>query len=273
MNFDPLKDSEFEKFRKLIYELAGINLSNEKKALVSGRLQKRLRHYQISSYGKYYDIVTGGDDLEKQILVNLLTTNETYFYREPDHFEFVKNHILQNWPEKRSFRVWSAASSTGEEAYTLAFYLAKFLRGENWEIVGTDINEEVVAKSGRGQYPMQRAENIPKEVLRNYCLKGVRSQEGTFLIRKFLRDKVNFYKMNLLEPNRDLGKFNLVFLRNVMIYFNRETRIKVVENILPYMYDDAYLIVGHAESLYGISGQIKAFRPTIYQKTQILEQI
>ncbi len=266
MIFEQLKDQDFKEFQKLLFELSGISLSNEKKALVSGRLQKRLRHYQLESYSEYLKIIRSGDEAEIQTMLNLLTTNETYFYREPDHFDILKNQIWPNWKGNAVFRVWSAASSTGEEAFTIAFTLAEAVPERPWEIFGSDINEDVVERAAQAVYPMSRSENIPKQILKKYCLKGVRSQEGMFLIKNELRRKVHFQKENLLQITPAIGKFDVIFLRNVMIYFNNETRKKVIENLIPHLHDDGFLIVGHSESLFGVTNELKTVRPTVYQK-------
>ncbi len=264
MDIRPLKDEEFNKFKALIYKLAGINLSEEKKALVSGRLQKRLRFYSLFTYNDYYSLVTKDNPVELQMMVDLLTTNETYFYREPDHFDFLAE-LAKKWPAKSQLRIWSGACSSGEEAYTCAFVLSENMQSNNWEIVGTDISEKVLAKAQNALYPIARADNIPKPILRKYCLKGVRSQIGTFRIQDELRKKVSFRYLNLLEDMSSIGKFDIIFLRNVMIYFDRQTRQKVIEGIIGQMNPDAYLILGHAESLLGVTTKVKTVRPTIYK--------
>ncbi len=263
-----ITDQEFALFQRLIYKIAGISMSDAKKVLLVGRLQKRLRHYNLDSFSAYYRMLSRPEHTgELQTMVDLLTTNETYFFREPKHFEFLRDEVLPHHSGPAPFRVWSAASSTGEEAYTLAMLLAEHLRSAPWEIVGSDISTQVLEKARRGHYPMGRNEGIPPKFLTKYCRKGVRSQEGTFLIAAELRSNVSFYHINLTQPiSEDIGKFNTIFLRNVMIYFDLETKRQVVQNILPRLLPGGYFVIGHSESLNGISDGLRQIRPTIYQK-------
>jgi chemotaxis protein methyltransferase CheR len=183
MSESAITDQEFGLFQRLIYKLAGISLSDAKKVLLVGRLQKRLRHYQLDSFSQYYRMLATGEHPEElQTMVDLLTTNETYFFREPKHFDFLREEILANRRSPSTFRVWSAASSTGEEAYTLAMLLAENLKDAPWEIVGSDISTQVLEKARRGHYPIERNEGIPPALLGKYCLKGVRSLDGKFVL-------------------------------------------------------------------------------------------
>jgi chemotaxis protein methyltransferase CheR len=261
-----LSDPEFRLFRDMMYALAGIHLSDAKKQLVAGRLAKRLRHFGLESYRAYFARLQQ-DAAERQMAVDLLTTNETYFFREPRHFEFLRDEIIRNRRSPAPFRVWSAASSTGEEAYTLAMLLADTLSSSPWEIVGSDISTQVLAKAEAAHYPMERNEGIPPDYLVKYCLKGVRAQSGTFLIAPELRRRVRFVQINLTLPvEADIGEFDVIFLRNVMIYFDMETKRKVVANLLPRLKRGGHLIIGHSETLNGIQQGLEAVRATIYRK-------
>lgn len=268
MTDSPITDQEFALFQRLIYKIAGISLSDVKKVLLVGRLQKRLRHYDFGSFTQYYRMLASGEHPEElQVMVNLLTTNETYFFREPKHFDFVRDEVLAKRRHSGIFRVWSAASSTGEEAYTLAMLLSEHLPNAAWEVFGSDISTQVLEKARRGHYPLGRHEGIPERFMSKYCLKGVRSQEGTFLIAAALRERVSFEQVNLtLSVPSDVGMFEVIFLRNVMIYFDMETKRKVVQNLLPHLARGGHFIIGHSETLNGISEGLKAIRPTIYQK-------
>lgn len=259
--------NEFQKFKRWLYETAGIDLKETKLKLVEGRLACRLKHYQLSSYGKYFDMITTkGEVTEAQMAIDLLTTNETYFFREPQHFEFLKTDILSKAPKGVNFRLWCAASSTGEEPYTLAMTLAEGLSTTPWQIVASDINLQVLEKARTGHYAMQRGHNIPTHLLHKYCLKGVRSQQDTFLINKELRNKIQFKQVNLINLLPDIGRFDVIFLRNVMIYFDNETRGKVVNKIANLLKPGGYLFVSHSESIVGISEQLKIVQPSIFVK-------
>lgn len=263
-----LSDAEFSQFQKLIYKIAGISLSDAKKVLLAGRLSKRVRHYQMSSFAEYYRMVSGpqaGGEL--QVMVDLLTTNETYFFREGKHFDFLRQRILAGRPAGRQFDVWSAACSTGEEVYTIAMVLADELGIDGpWSIMGSDISTQVLRMASGGHYPMERTRGMPPEYLKKYCLKGVREQEGTFLIDPRLRNHVRFSQVNLNEKLPDVGSFDVIFLRNVMIYFDQETKRKVVAQLSQRLKPGGYFIIGHSETLNGINETLRAVQPTIYVK-------
>lgn len=264
-----ITDQEFALFQRLIYKLAGIHLSEAKKVLLVGRLGRRLKALNLSTYSEYYRLLSSDKDPDElQRMVDLLTTNETYFFREPQHFDFLKNQILPQAPLQPPFRIWSAACSSGEEPYTLSMVLAEYRRGP-WEIVASDISTVVLDKARKGHYPLERHEGIPPSFLNKYCLKGVRAQAGTFLVAKELRDKVTFRQVNLTQPTpSDLGEFHVIFLRNVMIYFDTETKRKVIDNLLPRLKPGGYFIIGHSESLNGVTDKLRALQPTIYCKPQ-----
>lgn len=263
-----ISDQEFALFQRLIYRLAGISLSDAKKVLLVGRLGKRLRHYGLERFGDYYRLLANGEHPEElQTMVDLLTTNETYFFREPAHFEFLREFAAAR--RGTPFRIWSGACSSGEEPYTMALVLAETLGlSAPWEIVASDISMTVLERARAGLYPLERAEGIPPALLRKYCLKGVREQAGNFLIGNELRERIDFRQLNLvaLDP-RNLGHFDAIFLRNVMIYFDNETKHKVIANMVPHLKADGRFIVGHSESLNGITNELVVLRPTLYKRT------
>lgn len=264
-----ITDQEFTLFQRLIYKIAGISLSDSKKILLVGRLARRLKQYDFATFTQYYRMLATGEHPEEvQTMVDLLTTNETYFFREPKHFEFLRDEIIAKRKSPATFRVWSAASSSGEEIYTLAMVLADSLPNTPWEVVGSDISTQVLAKAATGHYSLARTEGIPPAFMKKYCLKGVRSHAGTFLIAPELRKRTSFYQINLTQPiDADIGEFEVIFLRNVMIYFDPETKAKVVNHLLPRLKRGGYFIIGHSETLNGLKiGPLDAIRPTIYRK-------
>ena len=269
-----VSDQEFALFRKLIYRLAGINMADSKKPLLAGRLTRRLRHHGLESFRDYYTLVTRTEHSDElQLMVDLLTTNETYFFREAAHFDYLQTFAASR--RGRPFRVWSGASSSGEEPYTIAMVLAETLgMAANWEIVASDISLSMLEKAHAGLYPMERGKGIPPELLKKYCLKGVREQQGNFLVDAKLRERVDFRHINLISPTtRDLGQFDLIFLRNVMIYFDNDTKRKVVSNMLPHLREDGTFIVGHSETLTGITDALSAMRPTLYCQPHMRAQL
>jgi chemotaxis protein methyltransferase CheR len=262
-----ITDQEFGQFRQFLLEAAGISLSPAKKPLVSSRLAKRLQYHGLESYGDYYELLAAGTvPHELQTAIDLLTTNETYFFRKPKHFNFLREKIASLKSGAGAVRGWSAASSSGEEAYTIAMVLAETLGTQPWEIVGTDISSRVVARAQSGHYPMERAKNIDPQMLRRYCMKGTGAQAGTFLISRDLRKRVSFRQANLNAALPDLGMFDFVFLRNVMIYFDLPTKQQVVRRVLPHLKPGGYLMVSHSESLNGVSDAVKSVAASIYRK-------
>lgn len=257
---------EFGAFRELIHRIAGISLAPAKRELVRGRLAKRLKHNGLESYADYFKLLCGKGSAELQIAVDLLTTNETYFFREPKHFEFLRDKVLAAHPRGVPFRVWSAASSSGEEAYSIAMELADALGDAPWEIVGSDLSTRVLQRARSGHYAMARADNIPSALLKRHCLKGVGPEDGTFIIKPELRRRVRFVQVNLNEPLPELGKFDLVFLRNILIYFENDTKRKVLARIEPLLKAGGILMVSHSETLNGITGNLNVLQPAIYRK-------
>jgi len=262
-----ITDCEFNSFRDFIYEYAGIRLSNEKKTLVTSRLSKRLRHYSLSSFQEYFDLIMSSPpDGERQMTVDLLTTNETYFFREPKHFNFLEKEILSKRKSGKMLRIWSAASSSGEEAYSIAMLLDDVMGKQPWEIFGSDISSRVLKKAQKGHYLQCRIDGIPQEYLQKYCLKGTGEHEGTLLIDRALRQRVTFSAVNLKCPLGNVGFFDVIFLRNVLIYFDLETKRKIVSKLVDKLQRGGYLFIGHSESLKGINDNLDAVIPTVYRK-------
>lgn len=263
----PITDQEFSQFQRFIFDAAGISLSSSKKALVSGRLAKRLQHCGLTSYGAYFKLLMSGQASDEvQTAIDLLTTNETYFFREPKHFEFLRDLATGAAKNAQPLRVWSAASSTGEEAYSIAMLLADCMGSTHWEVIGSDISTQVLQDAATGHYTLQRARNIPPAYLKRFCLKGTGPHQGTLLIERNLRSKVRFVQVNLNAPLPNLGSFDLIFLRNVMIYFNDDTKRQVVARVLSLLKPGGHFCVGHSETLNGITQAVQALAPSIYRK-------
>jgi chemotaxis protein methyltransferase CheR len=267
MDLRPITDSELAQFQRFIYEAAGISMSSSKKALVMGRLGKRLAQHQLQNFGQYFNLLTSGDyPDEVQKAVDLLTTNETYFFREIKHFDFLRIQATAAANRSKPFRVWSAASSSGEEAFSIAMVLADCLASTPWEILGTDISTKVLEGAQRALYTMERARHIPPAYLKRFCLKGFGANEGHLLIDRSLRSRVLFRYLNLNVPLPILGQFDFIFLRNVMIYFNDETKREVVARVISTLKPGGHFCVGHSESLNSITQSVFAVAPSIYCK-------
>lgn len=271
-NHPVMTDKEFELFKVLMSDVAGINFKASKRHLVMGRLAKRLREYQLSSFEQYYELVTQDrTGHEFHCMVDLLTTHETSFFREPHHFEFITQKILPAVCDKispaRPLRIWSAASSTGEEAYSVAMLLMDRLGPDKpWEIVASDISRGSLQSAQRGVYLMDKVASLPNYYLKRYFLKGVGSKSGTVQVAPELRKRVRFCQVNLTGNAAQLGQFNVVFLRNVLIYFDQQTKRQVIAQMARRIGDKGWLFIGHSESLSGLSNGFKIAGPTTYQK-------
>ncbi len=263
-----LKDHEFRQFQNMIHSVAGIHMSDVKKALIGGRLSKRLKHHNLSSYGEYFDYLSR-ERREMQVAVDLLTTNETYFFREPKHFDLLRGRVIPDLlGDNREFRIWSGACSSGEEPYSLAMTLADSLGDRPWSVLGSDISSRVLHKARSGHYDLDAAGKIPRPYLIRHCLKGVGAQEGTFLIDPKLRERVRFQQINLNTELPELGEFDVIFLRNVMIYFNADTKRQVLRRMLPKLRPGGYFIVSHSESLNGVTDALRPIVPSVYRKPE-----
>lgn len=266
MSVITVTDQEFCQFQKLIYDIAGIALSPAKKPLVSGRLAKRLSHHGVSSYSDYFQLLKReGMRGELQMAVDLLTTNETYFFREQKHFDFLREQVLPHCRSGRPFRVWSAACSSGQEPYSLAMLLADVLGDMPWQIFASDISTRVLERARLAQYAIEQAEKVPRSYLSRYCLKGVGRHSGSFIVDRALRERVEFAQVNLNQPLPQLGEFDVIFLRNVMIYFDTETKRQVLLRLSAQLRRGGHLIVGHSESLSGLTEDMVVVRPSIYR--------
>lgn len=256
---------EFGWLARFLHTLTGIDLKPGKEAMVMGRLDRRLRHFGDASYAAYFRRVSGGDELETRLLVDLLTTNETSFFREPAHFEFLDRWLAER-PRTQKVRVWSAASSSGEEVWTIAMTLAERLGTDgDWEVLGTDISSRVLETAQRALYPVEAAERIPAHLLRKYCLRGRDEFDGYLAISPALTRHARFRSANLINLPADLGTFDVVFLRNVMIYFNAETKAQLVGNVEGLIRPGGVLFVSHSESINGLGSGLRTVQPSVYR--------
>jgi chemotaxis protein methyltransferase CheR len=270
----PLTAREFARFQATIYREAGIRLAAGKEALLVGRLTRRLRALGLDSFGAYHDLVAA-DPAERTRMLEAVCTHETHFFREPRHFELLERTLLPEWRRKaaageraRRARVWSAAASSGQEAYTLAMVLDHHLpAAEGWEveIMATDLSERVLEQARTALYPVEKAVEIPAPYLKKYMLRGTRTQEGWMKVGPEAAGKVSFSRVNLNEAVYPVsGRFDLVFCRNVLIYFDRASRTGVIDRLLDRLEPGGLLFLGHAESLNGITGRVRSVAPTVY---------
>jgi len=267
--FDELRpptDREFRLFQQLVYETAGIHLGPAKRALLSGRLSRRVRELGFRTFGAYYDFLKSNRDSEECELLDRITTNETSFFREPRHFEFLRNRVV---PERgrSSIRIWSAGCSTGEEPYSIAMTLREALVPEGQiEIVATDLSRRVLDRASSAEWPSSESRAIPQDLLRKYMLKGIGPNAGKFKAQPELRQLVRFLRLNLNQPvyagvPSDL---DAIFCRNVLIYFDARSKRAVIERLVSRLRRGGHLFIGHAESLVGVDAAMRCVEPTVY---------
>ncbi|MBB4844800.1 chemotaxis protein methyltransferase CheR [Paucibacter oligotrophus] len=267
-----LSPQSFTAITDLFHRISGIRLTEAKRALVQSRLQKLAADSGESDLNVFVQKMVRGQLSEDMLVsvVDKLTTNETYFFREPAHFEDLARRAGAHRATGGAggageFLVWSGASSSGEEAYSIAMVLADKLGTAPWTIHGTDLSTTVVDSARQGLYPMERARDTSKDYLRRFCLRGEGPYEGQLLIMKELRARVKFQCANLMQPLPALPLFDVIFLRNVLIYFDASAKRAIVERVIERLKPGGVLYPGHAESLAALDLPLKAIAPAIYQ--------
>lgn len=257
-----LSPASFQLVTDLFHRVSGIRLGPAKQPLVAGRLQRLAQAAGERDMDAYIArLVSGGNAGEITRVIDRLTTNETYFFREPQHFQWLARHVAR--PGRGELRAWSAASSSGEEVYSLAMVLAEHAP-EGWSVLGTDLSTAMVASARRALYPLSRARDLPPALLKRWCLKGEGRYEGQLLIAQELRRRVSFRTLNLTEPLPELGRFDVIFLRNVLIYFDAPSKAAIVRRVLGLLKPDGLLFTGHAESLSNLDLPVRTVAPAVY---------
>ena len=270
--------AEFGRFTAMIESVAGISLNETKRALVSRRLNARLRELGIDSLDAYTSLVQADrSGAELVTLIDLIATNETHFFRESAHWEFLESRIFPRWlaeaatgARPKLIRAWSAACSTGQEPYSLAMQLlTHFPASDGWEvrIEATDISTHALDVARRAEWPVEKAPEIPERYLKRFMLRGVGAQQGRMRAVAELRDAVRFSRLNLNETRYAVGgEFDLIFCRNVLIYFSPEGRAEVINRLTDRLAPSGLLFVGHAESLHAHRVRLRAVLPTVYAR-------
>jgi chemotaxis protein methyltransferase CheR len=271
-----LSPALFTKFQQLIYRESGIWLAAHKHALLTGRLARRLRLLGLNGMQEYYVLLSQPDQLhERAVMIDYITTNETHFFREPRHFDFLLQHVFPRWQQEAAagqrtthLRIWSAGCSTGEEPYSLAMLLLKHFpaeQGWNCEVLATDISTRVLEKARSAIYSIEKSKDIPPDLLRAYMLKGRGEHKGAMKASPELHRIVRFARVNLHADSYPLtDSFDLIFCRNVLIYFDQESKEKVIGGIVRHLSPSGLLVVGHSEHLGAIAPNLKTIAPTIH---------
>ena len=266
---------DFTKLSNFIYDEYGIKLTPVKKTMLESRLQKRLNALQMDSYKDYCDFVfsTQGRQQELIHMIDLVTTNKTDFFREPAHFDFLTNQILPEFTSNtivRPLKIWSAGCSSGEEPYTLAMVINEFCESQqpiNYSIAATDLSTHVLNKAITAVYSEERVAGIPLQLKRKYFLKSKDPSKKTVRIVPYLRNRVSFGRLNFMDDSLDIASdFDIVFCRNVIIYFDKITQEKVINKLCDKVKPGGYFFLGHSESITGMQVPLEQLKPTVFKK-------
>jgi len=264
-----LTDGDFIKISRLIYRLCGINLKENKKALVRARLVKRLRALRMSTIRQYMRYLASENGLKEMgSLIDVMTTNKTSFFREVEHFNFLGNRVLPELNGSR-LRFWTAACSSGEEPYSLSIMLQEKIpdiKSRDVRILATDISMQMLEKAHRARYSKDAMTDIPLQYLGKYFTKELNGRDMVYGVRDNVRALVKLAWLNLVETWPMKGTFNVIFCRNVMIYFDKQTQESLINRFWKILEPGGYLFVGHSEGLSSISHRFQYIKPAIYRK-------
>jgi chemotaxis protein methyltransferase CheR len=265
----PLRDETFRQITELMYGAIGLSFNDSKKPLVASRLGPRIQRLGLAGFDDYLALISGDDDGgEFQFAVDLLTTNETYFFREPAHYALLEQELARHKPQ--TLAVWSAASSFGDEAYSTAMLLADMQQqgriGAGWSVLGTDISDRVLRSAATAVFPAERLRHVAPERLKRHCLRGEGESEGLVQMQPRLREKVRFGQLNLCQPVEGIGPFDVVFLRNVLIYFDAATKSQVVDRVLERLRPGGLFFIGTAEGRVPCATPLQALAPGAFRK-------
>ena len=262
--------AEFQRIGEIMYDAVGLSYSDAKKSLVQSRLAPRIQRLGLDGFSSYIALLEDEHEpAEFQMAVDLLTTNETYFFREPKHYEVLEAELAAR-KSKGPLRIWSAAASFGDEAYSTAMLLADMQTagriGPDWSILATDISHRVLLSAKEGIYPQDRLRAVSAERLRRYCLRGEGPAEGQSMVVDKLRQRVQFGQLNLCKPFEGLGPFDVVFLRNVLIYFDAATKSDVVDRVLETLRPGGLFFLGTAEGRVPCKTPLTTVQPGAFRK-------
>jgi chemotaxis protein methyltransferase CheR len=266
----PFSNREFERISDLMYGAVGLSYNDSKKSLIQSRLAPRIQKLGLQSFSDYIPLLEDEFEVaEFQMAVDLLTTNETYFFREPQHYDLLQQELPQ-MANKSSIAVWSAASSYGDEAYSTAMLLSDLQIsgrvGSQWSILATDISHRVLLSAKEAVYPQERLRAVSPERLKRYCLRGEGPSQGQVQVQDKIRSRVQFGQLNLCRPFDAMGPFDVIFLRNVLIYFDPPTKTDVVNRVLATLKPGGLLFLGTAEGRVPCDTQLQTIIPGAFRK-------
>ncbi len=271
-----MTNDDFKRLSEFVFEQSGIKMPPVKKVMLQSRLQKRLRQLKIVSFKEYADYVFSPEGQKNEIIhmLDVVSTNKTDFFREPVHFDFlneqVLNEFLSEYRSNYNLKVWSAGCSSGEEPYTIAITLNEFKNKNpkfDYSILGTDISSQILQNAAMAVYKEERIANIPLELKKKYFLRSKDKTARTVRVQKVLRDKVKYQRLNFMDNTYKLpDMFDVIFCRNVLIYFNRETQEQVISRLCTKLKTGGYLFIGHSESILGMTLPLEQIKPTIFRR-------
>jgi chemotaxis protein methyltransferase CheR len=271
-----LSDEDFKRLSSFIYKEYGIKMPEVKRTMLQSRLHKRLRELNMTNYKDYVDYVFSkeGQDNEVIHMIDVVSTNKTDFFREPIHFEFLHTtvlpEILQSDRPNRNIKLWSAGCSSGEEPYTLAMSLSEYMTehpGFDYSILATDISSRILKSAVDAIYKESRVEMLPLQLKKRYLLKSKDRTNPTVRIVPELRHRVNFQRLNFMDSHFNVpDNMDIIFCRNVLIYFDRETQEKVINKLCTKLKPDGFFFLGHSESITNFDVPLKQLKPTIFRR-------
>lgn len=269
-----LTDAEFLRVRNIIQEMTGINMDEKKRLLIHRRLVGRLKDLGMTTFRDYLKFLESGDSIEVELFTNAVTTNLTSFFRENHHFDFLRSTVIPEIVHNKSsgsrrLRIWSAGCSTGEEPYSIAMTLRESMQDiEKWDakLLCTDLDTDVVATASNGVYPESRVEKVPQAQLKRWFRKSDSESGPVVRVHDDLRKIITFKQLNLMNDWPMRGRFDVIFCRNVVIYFDKPTQRILMNRYADILEDGGYLILGHSESLFNVSDRFTLLGQTIYKK-------
>ena len=273
-----LSEAEFKKIAAYIEKNVGIKMPPEKRLMMQSRLSSRLKALHLDSYKQYIDYVFSGKDKDNHeiiMMIDAMTTNLTEFFREPQHFDFMKGTVLPQYAAqgRNQIKIWSAGCSTGQEPYTLSMVMASYIKNNplssirDYSVLATDISTKVLDKAASAIYPMDAVKGIPKEIMHQYFLKGKDPANPAVRLKQDIRSHVNFMRLNFMDEDYGFrDTLQIIFCRNVLIYFDKQNQEKVIRQFLRYLEPGGYLFLGHYETIFGMTLPFKTVAPTVFQR-------
>lgn len=273
-----LSETEFRKIASYIEKNVGIKMPPEKRLMMQSRLTSRLKALQLDSFKQYIDYVFSGKDTDNHeiiMMIDAMTTNLTEFFREPQHFDFMRNVALPEFAAqgRGKIKIWSAGCSTGQEPYTLSMVMSEFIRQNptssirDYSVLATDISTKVLDKAASAIYPMDAVKGIPKQTMHQYFLKGKDPKNPSVRLKQEIRDRVNFMRLNFMDDDYGFrDTLQIIFCRNVLIYFDKTNQERVINQFLRYLEPGGYLFLGHSETIFGMTLPFRTVAPTVFQR-------